>query len=354
MYKYLLLYLVFIITFIAWPLINGEAISGKNIFPIKGKMVASISPEYSEVANMINNDKTISNVLTYPQFSGVINHNNKLFVGRDILRTQINKSFLYNSFIKSNNNELSKKIADINNLNNFSNIKLLNIGYILIRKDDFENYNEKNHKFIERINKNNIATKVVSNQYLDLYRINKDYYVPRIMLGDDQATVSFTYISPIKYKININNLKNSEDLLFLESFNKYFKLYLQPYNNKIYIPCDIVNTVNNANECSSQTKYFRLIDLTYLYKHDIFDNTHKIAYNYANSWTLDADHIKNNYSNNYYSVNADESINFELILFYKPQALFYITQIIGYSALVLCLIYLIFIELFFRKKVVIL
>jgi len=95
--------------------------------------------------------------------------------------------------------------------------------------------------------------------------------------------VTFEKISPVKYKINISNLKESTDLTFLESFHSGWKL------------------------CQHDTQCF------------LFDESHREAFEYANQWTVDSDYIKNNLDKDHYSTNEDGSIDVDLILYFKPQ-----------------------------------
>ncbi len=95
--------------------------------------------------------------------------------------------------------------------------------------------------------------------------------------------VTFEKISPVKYKINISNLKESTDLTFLESFHSGWKL------------------------CQHNTQCF------------LFDESHREVFGYANQWTVDSDSIINNLNKDHYSKNEDGSIDVDLILYFKPQ-----------------------------------
>ena len=339
-FKYLAVYLVIFIGFCSWPLLNGEAILGKNNFPSSGRIVASVLPEYSEVLDAINNDKIFSNVLIYPQFSGVLNHDQELYVGRDILKTQSNKPFLYNSYIQSGDNILSKQISDVTSMRDLDSLKMMNIGYILVRKDDFENSKKINPAFTERIVADKIATLVVSNRYLELYKINDTYFTPRILLSDTNASVTFIPISPVQYRVQIRGLKGSAQMQFLESYNKHYRLYLQAVSNGAGISCSDKKIFGSVTECAPQTAYFKPVDLSYLTKRDVFNDTHGIANGYANGWTIDATYVKEHFSTKYYSEDPDGTISLELVLYYKPQSLFFLTAITSSFSFFACVVYL--------------
>jgi hypothetical protein len=60
------------------------------------------------------------------------------------------------------------------------------------------------------------------------------------------------------------------------SFNKYWKLYLNKYEYDL-------NCIPNYNkECEKNEKSISLDDFKYIYTKPIFENEHKIEYNYAN------------------------------------------------------------------------
>jgi Ca2+-dependent lipid-binding protein len=70
-------------------------------------------------------------------------------------------------------------------------------------------------------------------------------------------------------------------------------------------------------------------ELVYLWEKPIFDNSHKMINEYANSWTIDPEYIKANYPKDFYKENQDGSIEIEMVLYFQSQSYFYIGLIIS-------------------------
>lgn len=85
----------------------------------------------------------------------------------------------------------------------------------------------------------------------------------------------------------------------------------------------------NITECINDWyKFFEGDELWFLIQKPVFDETHKIVNDYANGWTLDAETIKKTFPKDSYSINPDGSVNVNLILYFIPQAWFYIVKYI--------------------------
>ncbi len=95
-------------------------------------------------------------------------------------------------------------------------------------------------------------------------------------------------------------------------------------------------------ECGSSNDMNFIDGIKKISQKPIFDENHKIAYNYANQWTLDAEYIKQNYPKEYYKENEDGTIDVKLTLYFKPQSYFYLGLLISGLTLLSLVIYLIF------------
>ena len=325
--KYLRLYFLFIVIIVSYPLITGKAILGENIPGHSGSFSTEVFPEYKEIIDVLNQDKERSGVLIYPatNMPNLI-HSGKIFIGKDILGIQSNKSFLYLTYPALTNTDLFKRLTDIYSNFNFRLINEINARYIIIRKDTYEDkYNIDPNGFKIALENSEISDKLINNQYLELYKIKDEYYKPKIYLANTSKDkrLSFSYISPVKYSLEIKNIRNIDQLVFLESYNKYWKIYPLKFE-----------TENNLDGFFS--------DLVYLYKKPIFDFGHKTIFGYANGWNIDTGDIINQYDNNYYKTNSDGSKNIKLLLYYKPQSFFYLGVAISCGVLSLFVIYLIY------------
>ena len=214
---------------------------------------------------------------------------------------------------------------DIFNFNNEFNpvifnrsIAQLNVKYIILKKDlvdilkidqaiDYKRY----YKFF-KIDRQYVLKE--DNEYFALFENKK--YSP-IFLGN---SMSVKKIFPTEYRVSISNLIKNENFKFAENYNSSWGLYINKY-------------ARNKNIISA-------IDLSYLYKKPIFDDTHKLVSGYANQWTIDPKYIKQSFSKEYYKENPDGSIDVELTLYFKPQSYFYLGLIISGTTLLACLGYL--------------
>ena len=215
---------------------------------------------------------------------------------------------------------------------------MLNVKYILVRKDDFYAKPDLLSNFKNYLG-DGFASLVVSNEFIDLYQVNKNYYTARLFLSENSSNskIKFVNISPVKYLIKLENIKGQTGLNFLEFYDRYFKLYLQPIGSG-----DFVKQIN--------LKVFELEDLSYLYRKPVFEQSHKLFYGYASSWLIDPNKIKDNFSTKYYQINPDGSLNMELVLYFKPQSLYYWSLLVSLISVVGCVIYLVIYNILRKKK----
>jgi len=315
----------------SYPLIAGKVILGENIPNQSGGFATEIFPEYTEIINVLNQDQERSSVLIYPASSlPTLIHDGKMFIGQDILGAQSNKPFLYLTYESITNANLFQKLKDIYYNFNFASIKDTNARYIIIRKDVFS---KEIGGFRTALENSGVCDKLVDNKYLELYKVKDQYYQSKIFLPDGKTDeeITFSYITPVKYLIEIDNIRDTNQLAFLESYNKYWKLY----------PLKFTGENDPGNMFS---------DLTYLYKMSIFDSSHEVAFNYANGWKLSANSIVSQYGTSYYETNPDGSKNIKLLVYYKPQSYFYLGEIISGAVLLLYIGYLIYSSIIKKLK----
>ena len=96
----------------------------------------------------------------------------------------------------------------------------------------------------------------------------------------------------------------------------------------------------HTTECKPQNIFYAGWELSKLWQKTIFDDTHKLVYDYANEWTIDPKYIKKNYSKEYYKQNPDGSIDVRMTLYFKPQSYFYLGLGISWITFVLLMVYL--------------
>lgn len=242
-----------------------------------------------------------------------------------------------------------------------------------------------------------------------VYKINNVF--PRITW----SKLNFYQSTTTEYSILTKQIKQKEKLLFLSNFHSEWKLYLEPYSpincswSTIYtwtlspevvwtwtyitrlwdtvdkitknitwaINYDIISLnpdlwtwtlkkgqeiiipkidthsweTYDVKECPRENKFYVWWELSKLWHKPIFEDTHKLVYDYANQWTIDPEYIKENYPKEYYKENPDWSIDLRLTLYFKPQSYFYLGLIISWITFLLLVLYLIIdIVIRFRRK----
>jgi len=289
----LLYYIMFIIILISGQFFN------QYWYVEQGKIFAD-----KDKIDIINQDKSMFRVINNipdNNYNPVYVKYGDYFIGPDYYYTLLDNALITNSISP-----------------------ILSEKSLLVSKDIIKNKSYKDpHYNIKYLIENNSINQI-------------DDFLPRIYANN----LFFKKINPTKYKVYISNISEAQNLSFLESYHKYWGLYL--VKNPISNWCKPIEFYNNVQttECEHTQKFFEGEELSYLYKKSIFDNNHQIVYDYANSWTIDPQYIKDNYSPEYYKQNADGSIDVEIIMYFKPQSYFYVGLIISVMVLIICLMYL--------------
>jgi len=234
-------------------------------------------------------------------------------------------------------NDLFKTIFESPCSANFiDSLQKTNIKYILLHKDKMNVFSRNvlnPVKIKECIEEYADLIKISENNYFILYKFNKS---SQILLSDE--LINFKRINSTKYIINLKIRDANATLIFLQNFNSNFKLFLTPFKKIDGFEASFLD-----KESIIKSQFFEGDEIRYLWENPVFDdNNHKIIYDYANSWEIDADYIKSNFSKEYYYTNPDGSIEINLVLYFRPQSYFYLGLFISGFILFGCLIYLFF------------
>lgn len=208
---------------------------------------------------------------------------------------------------------------DYNEVGNI--LKEMNVNYLIIN-NDFSNelqksyffasavpnlYSAQNSEFKDSI----LGNKIISfNNRYEIYKIKDKYQSNKITLLDrksitnsDKTRVEFTKKTNYLYQISINNLSGETNLIFLERYSPFWKLYINGSKR-------IVPTIGQSQ-----------------------------IYNYANLWKINSDKIKKTVSKNEYKLNPDGSINLNINLYFEPQRYFIPSNIVSLLTLLTILCY---------------
>jgi hypothetical protein len=320
---------LFVVTLVfSWPLFSKEAVLSRDEYPKSGNYFLNAPNEYRDFVNIINSDPEAYNIVSIPRYNGILDHQHKMFIGRDILSTLIDKPFIYYS---NDDQSFFQRIVKTERLENFGS---LNAKYILLRKDLYPEEQGKDTgqnqvHIIAGLEKNIYLKKIIDNNYLSLYEIQKDLFQEKISISGGK--IIFYRNNITKYRISISDVKSPETINFVEAYNKNYALYPERLNSKMD-SCHVSLIINGLCSILNDAQYFFMKPID-----DVFHYTNTSGFN---SWTIDPEYIKENFSKDQYHENPDGSIDLELTLYFKPQSYFYLGLIISGATLVACLGYL--------------
>ena len=190
----------------------------------------------------------------------------------------------------------------------------LNIKYILQRNDiDWEYYS--NLSLPPEQIRGILAPyrKVASFGALDVYE------VPNFVDGYVQGkNLSFVRVSSVEYRVLLKNPSPDENIVFLNSFDRGWKLYL--------------------DQSQRQSSFF--FGLLYLFRKPIADDSHAVVYGYANQWTVDTRSIIQTEGATRDLRNASNTEVY-LTIYYQPQVFFVISLLVTIIGLLFSAIWLI-------------
>ncbi len=136
--------------------------------------------------------------------------------------------------------------------------------------------------------------------------------------------ISFEKINPTKYKVKVTDAKHPYTLVFLDAFDRNWKLYINSENSDVK---KIVASYFNGDINQNVSKNIFLDKSTFetWNKKPISDNNHFIVNGYANGWNINPDSVENKTS-------------YELIIELQNQKIFYISLGISLLSVLICVI----------------
>lgn len=138
---------------------------------------------------------------------------------------------------------------------------------------------------------------------------NEKAEIVQAFSGSDAPSIKFSQIHPTKYRIIVHNAKTGFPLVFSESFHPEWKIYYTKLSG-------------GSNSKIGETWF----------KNPLSEEGHFLANIYANGWWIDINKVKN------YKKNPDGSIDFEMIMEYRPQRLFYLGLLVTFLGFVMVFI----------------
>lgn len=331
--RFLGLLILGIILVNAYPFFDGQIVP-------TSKSINSLPNHYMDAEKFFSQDSSSHRILLLPpQYFAIFDwgyprDNPEIIWGESLVTRQAG------SLIQKSNNlsdQVYQNLFDGNYSFVDNSLTKLNVKYI-VQRNDFD------WKFYPQISKDPDTVREALSRYrkietfgeLDIYEVDSSILSSLI----SSPSSSFQKVNPTKYHIEISSISSWQDLTFLESYHEGWKLYLVKHPTDKW--CEPIEFYENTNttECEHTQKFSEGEELSYLWKEPIFDDRHKMVYDYANGWTIDAKYIKENYPKEYYTENPDGSIDMELVMYFKPQSYFYIGLLISGLTLISCIGYL--------------
>ncbi|GAG60024.1 unnamed protein product, partial [marine sediment metagenome] len=392
-----------------WPYWTGAIIYEGG--EIKPSARVKIPEYYYKAANYINEEKGEFKILSLPHQTGGVAYDweDGGYIGSgDIIVSLISKPIL--SPFDPDDEIVSPFLTVLFNLSNplglgdnmVKMLGLANIRYILIHNDVNYYINNPNPDLtVEKIKDILSSVKNINLEKsfgkLDFYKLNNDFFLPHIyipteliytdkniedlqeVLGPNNyplrssvyfnsqvdnpnknflgnysksndspsilkfnsiPKITFVKINPTKYKVKVENTKEPYTLVFSESFNKGWKAYIynQPstINHQLYDNITASYFNEEIKEGTHKNVFLDINTFETLGKKPIPEDRHLIANGYANSWVIMPEDSKG-------------LEDYEIIIEFWPQRLFYIGLTISTFTFLGCLCYLVY-GLCMRKK----
>lgn len=137
--------------------------------------------------------------------------------------------------------------------------------------------------------------------------------------------IEFTHHNSFNNFISIKGATRPFLLSFAESFHPGWELYLKPLKGNGQCQQSVkYQSSTQIVECESRTTLMQQSGIDLISASPIFDDKHVKINGFNNGWTIDPEYIKANYPSEYYRVNADGSLDFNMIVYFQPQSYFYI------------------------------
>lgn len=264
--------------------------------------------------------------------------------------------------------------------------KFYSFDNILIHKDISPSFIDRYSDLFSTIKKLNDSwslKRICNNDYYDIYEVTQPKYIKPVVLVKDDIILQ--KVHPTRYDFSLR-AKDKMDITFFQSYHPDWNLYIEPYFpidcdpihsymitvppeqiwkttyivkskdtlkkvseniygttildimrlnpwvkdedlkvwQKLFMPIFSSSGTHTATECKSKNEFYAWNEIGMLLKKPVFDESHKMVYEYANQWVLDSDYIKKNFSKEYYLENPDGSISVRMSIYFKTQSYFYL------------------------------
>ena len=314
---------------LAWPFFTGAAVRGENRDDKYYDRIVHIPESYHRIANYINQHISQNTyVLPIPaiEYGHYVIAKGEHLIGQDMLSKLVKTPFVY---ISASGGMAAKTYGVLKNIvetQQYEKLSDFPIRYVLLRKDLFGIDLPKSEERLARV-----SDLVYRDSTFSLYEM-RNY---RSII--DSPNVTFERINPVKYRVSFSHMTEPQELMLLQNFNTHWKVFATANARTAGYEQFVENPLSKTKEYIRNEILLETDDWRYLWGTALAESTHQIKWGYANSWLISPAEIKTNYSDSYYSVNADGSLNFTLTVCYQPQAGYILFAFLSLMAMIIAL-----------------
>ena len=273
------------------------------------------------------------------------------------------RKFAHKDRVQFNLHKLAPLILNVTTLHHFNIRNAIFFTRVNTRRKNYELYK--------------VRRSLIKNYKLDKKTMivnDKTYKIESNIKNMLAPTLEFKEINPTKYIVIAHNVQSNFPVVFNQMYSKSWNLYIKKFNKKSlsqknmdnyqcreetfkdcmnnkallfdikigdisytgnkFISKDFNGTIQNDNLPSGHI-------LQTIFQRPYPHKYHFIANGYANSWWINLNDIKK-LGPQYYKVNKNGTYDFEFIIDFWPQRLFYIGLIISGTTVVVFVLYLIY------------
>jgi len=282
---------------------------------------------YYDFVNYQKNNTEVGSDLILPMpnwFSFFDWHQNgKGYQIQNPLKTMAANPVIYDEFseinLKQPHKDLINELSYLDNKDILKSLSKLNIRSIILQHDQIGGLSKGFTNFDSDLFLRYMSSAVSGNlnfkQFGNIDLITFSTINTKRVEGNN---LSFKRISPVEYKIIINNLEDNE-ITLNQFYSKGWKLSIR--NNKHYFKNEIMDTIYQT-----------------LFSPEIKRSNDEVS-PYENKWIISANSITKN-QDNYYVKNGDDTLSANLLLYYQPQLFLYIGFAISAVFIIIALLIL--------------
>ncbi len=317
-----------------------------------------IPQEYRDIQQRINSDVRIGSIISVPY--SVVNSLNWAnypswhFVGQDILH------LLYNKFYISANSYDHPELETLLSFQEFNESRGSPDKLLMLLQKFSSLYVVEHHditrawrgasrhmtKMLAKLERRGDLDRVTRNDYFTLYALSDAAAQPLISGGRE---LWFQRINPSLYRMHLR-FQDGDQVVFRQSFNRQWKLYPQRFTDPAWCREEWKYERSEVHQCAASPGQKKGIPL-FAFQRSFAEDGHTMVDDFANSWTLSADEVREWFPIRTYRSYEDGSIEAEFLIAFSSQTFLWIVTFVQVSLLGLSTGTILFLVIRERRRV---